>query len=404
MMGAQQMDYKRIAAIAAEKIDDAVALAQRMIRIRSLSGQEREMAELVQNTMVSLGYDEVTVDEAGNVIGLIRGTGGGKSIMFNCHFDTVDCGELSRWKHDPFAGDVADGMLWGLGASDTKGAFACQLVAAAALKQAGFKTKGDVYVVGVVHEESSGFGSTFLAPKLATDVVILGEASENQLKVGHRGRLQFDIHLKGQSVHASAPERGVNPHFTAARLLLAIESMQMKSDAFFGSSSAAPTLYVTDQTSSNVTPGEVTVSLDWRNIPAETDQDIRALLEKLLSQCLQPGITAEIELKMRDVVCYTGLKGRALAGEPSYATPPDDSDVLKAQAMLATGFGRDVNIELCRFATDGGHFRSRGSKVIIFAPSGEAFCHTSEDSVSIASMQEAILGNMLLALGLTEPE
>jgi acetylornithine deacetylase/succinyl-diaminopimelate desuccinylase-like protein len=260
--------------------------------------------------------------------------------------------------------------------------------------------RGDVYVVGVAHEESSGFGSTFLAPKLAADIVVLGEASDNQIKIGHRGRLQFDIHFKGESTHASAPSRGVNPHFSAARLLLALEKLPMKSDSFFGSSSVAPTLYTTDQTSSNVTPGEVVLSLDWRNIPNETEAEIQTLLRKLIDQSLQPGVTAEIELKMRDVTCYTGYKGRALAGEPSFSTPAQDPDVLSAQAMLEQAFQHDVKIDLCQFATDGGHFRSRGSKVIIFAPSEEKHCHTSEDSVSIDKMGKAVLGNMVLTLGL----
>jgi len=396
------MEYEKLAIIANAKLQDAIQLAQKMIRIRSLSGEEKEMAELVGATMQALSYDKITVDEAGNVIGLIKGTGGGRSIMFNCHLDTVDCGELSRWKHHPFAGDVSDGTLWGLGASDTKGAFACQIIAAAALKQAGLLPQGDVYVVGVVHEETSGFGSTFLAPKLSTDIVVLGEASDNQIKVGHRGRMQFDIHLEGKSTHASAPNRGINPHYSAARILLSLESLLLKSDSFFGVSSVAPTLYMTDQTSSNVTPGEVVLSLDWRNIPIETEEEIQGLLKELVNKCLQPGVLAEIELKMRDVTCYTGHKGRALAGEPSFATPPHDSDVLHAQAILEKAFQHEVEIDICQFATDGGHFRSRGSKVIIFSPSEEKYCHTSEDSVLIAKMEEAILGNMVLALGLSK--
>lgn len=101
---------------------------------------------------------------------------------------------------------------------------------------------------------------------------------------------------------------------------------------------------------------------------------------------------------MRDVGCYTGYKGVAPAGEPSFATPPDDPIVLAAQQALAAVFNREVSIGVCGFATDGGHFRAEGSKVIIFAPSEECYCHTTEDSVSIEKMREAILGNMALAL------
>lgn len=396
------MNYAQLAEIADKNLNAAVSLGQRMIQARSLSGREQDMADLVRTTMQALAYDEVTVDEAGNVIGVIRGTGHGKSVMFNCHLDTVDCGELSRWTHQPFAGDVSDGMLWGLGASDTKGAFACQIIAAAALKQEGLIPASDIYVVGVVHEETSGFGSTYLAPKLKTDVVILGEASDNQLKIGHRGRMQYDLHLRGVSTHASVPTRGVNPHFTAARVLLGLQSLPLKADPFFGVSSVAPTLYTTDNTSGNVTPGEVVLSLDWRNIPAESADDVRQQLQTLVDACLEPGISAELELKMRDVLCYTGFKGQGMAGEPSYAMPPDDPVVLQARAILEKALARPVAIDLCQFATDGGHFRVHGCQVYIFSPAEEKHCHTAEDSVSIAKMREAILGNMALALGLSQ--
>ena len=398
---ATQIDYSFLSALAEQKIGDAVGLAREMIRRPSLSGQEEDVAGFVAAKMKELNYDEVSVDEAGNVIGRIRGTVGGSKLMFNCHLDTVDFGERSRWLHDPFAGDVAEGFLWGLGASDTKGAFACQIVAMAALIESGIRPAGDVFVVGVVHEESSGFGSTYLAPLLKAETVIIGEATGNDLKIGHRGRLQFDIHLRGKSTHASAPDRGANPHYAAARLLLAVEHLQLMADDFFGASTVAPTLYITDQSSSNVTPGEVVVSIDCRNIPAESEADIRQKLSELLRVCLQPGVTADIELKMREVTCYTGKKGRALAGEPCFSTPPDDPTVLTAQKLLSTAFGREVNIGACQFATDGGHFRFQGSKVIIFSPAEEKHCHTSEDCVSVDKMREAILGNMVLALGLS---
>jgi putative selenium metabolism hydrolase len=395
------IDYSALSALADQKLSDAVGLAREMIRRPSLSGLEADVAEFVAAKMREMNYDEVRVDEAGNVIGLIKGCVGDSTLMFNCHLDTVDFGERSRWLHDPFSGDVEEGYLWGLGASDTKGAFACQIVAMAALVEAGMRPVGDVYVVGVVHEESSGFGSTYLAPRLKAGTVIIGEATGNDLKIGHRGRLQFDVHLKGKAAHASAPDRGINPHYSAARLVLAIECLQLKKDEFFGATTIAPTLYVTDQSSSNVTPGEVVVSLDCRNIPAESEAEIRLILEELLSGCLQPGVTADIELKMRDVTCYTGKTGRALAGEPCFATPADDPGVMQAQLLLSTAFGRDVKVGACQFATDGGHFRLQGSKVIIFSPAEEKHCHTSEDCVSIDKMREAILGNMVLALGLS---
>ncbi len=392
------MDIALLRELAASLVNPAVKMTQRMIQTPSVSGNEGGMAALTASYMRDLAFDSVTVDEAGNVIGCIKG-GGAKAIMFNCHLDTV-APSSSAWKYDPFAGTVADGRIWGLGASDTKGAFACQLVAVAALKKAGLVPPGDIWVVGVIHEETAGFGSIHLSQTLAPAIVVLGEATNNEIRIGHRGRCQFDITFRGKSAHASMPALGSNPHFAAARLILALENLQMKADPMFGTTSLAPTLYSTDQTSSNVTPGRVELSLDCRNIPGDSEASLLQRIRALVDDCLIPGVTADIEIKMRDLVCYNGFKGRAPAGEPSFVTSPDDADVVRAQAILQTAFDREVKVGMCGFATDGGHFRAKGSKVIVFAPSEEQHCHTVEDSISIDKMQEAILGNMALALGM----
>ena len=395
-----KMDIAQLRKLAEHEIELAVIMAQAMIRVPSISGTEADMAALTQQYMRELGFDEVTVDEAGNVLGLMRGHGKGRSIMFNCHLDTVAAGDESVWRYPPFSGVVADGRVWGLGASDTKGAFACQIVAVAALKKAGLLPAGNVWVVGVVHEETAGFGSIHLAQGLQADTVILGEASNNQLNIGHRGRIQYNINYTGKSTHASVPERGSNPHFAAARMILAIENLKLGSDPLFGSTSFAPTLYMTDQTSSNVTPGKLTLAVDCRNIPDESEEFILGELNKLVCKNLGPGVTAEIIVHMRDVVCYNSFRGKAPAGEPSFVTPAEEEIVQLAHKTLETALGHAVEVGMCGFATDGGHFRATGSKVLVFAPSEERHCHTSEDSVSISKMQEAILGNMSLAIEL----
>ena len=386
--------------LAEQELALAVTMTQEMIRVPSISGDEAAMAELTQKYMHELGYDEVSVDAVGNVLGLMRGTGSGSSVMFNCHLDTVAAGDPSVWKYPPYDGVVAEDRVWGLGASDTKGAFACQIVAVAALKKAGLLPAGDIWVAGVVCEETAAFGSIYLSKQLKVDSVILGEASNNQLNIGHRGRILYHVNYTGKSTHASVPEHGSNPHFAAARMILALEKLKLGTDPLFGSSSFAPTLYSTDQTSSNVTPGKVKLSIDCRNIPTESEGYILGQLTELARQNLTPGVTAEIIVELYDVVCYNGYRGKAPAGEPSFVTPADDDAVLRAHKALESAMGHPVEVGMCGFATDGGHFRSQGSKVMVFAPAEERHCHTREDSISIAKMQAAIAGNMALAIEL----
>ncbi|MDR1832547.1 MAG: M20/M25/M40 family metallo-hydrolase, partial [Fusobacteriaceae bacterium] len=171
---------EKMYALADKYYDDIVGTAQEMLRIKSTSGEEGELARYTADKMKELGYDDVNIDAAGNVLGCVRGTGGGKSLMLNCHLDTVEEGDEALWKYGPRSGALAEGKLWGRGASDTKGPFAIQVWVPAILKKEGLLPKGDLWVTGVVHEETSGLGATAMVKDgFHTDFAISGEATEN---------------------------------------------------------------------------------------------------------------------------------------------------------------------------------------------------------------------------------
>ncbi|MDZ4702124.1 MAG: hypothetical protein SH809_20605, partial [Rhodothermales bacterium] len=86
---------------------------QRLIQTPGLPGEERAVAGLVAAEMERLGYDEVGIDEAGNVIGKIAGRGAAPAMMLNTHLDHVDVGDPDRWPHPPFGGEIHDGRVWG---------------------------------------------------------------------------------------------------------------------------------------------------------------------------------------------------------------------------------------------------------------------------------------------------
>jgi acetylornithine deacetylase/succinyl-diaminopimelate desuccinylase-like protein len=143
--------------------DEIIQTASEMIQINSQSTQEGDLAQYVMKKMKDLGYDEVVVDAYGSVFGTVKGTGGGSSVMLNCHLDVVDEGDVSKWKYPPYSGTIAEGRIWGRGASDTKGTFAIQIYTPIMLKRAGLLPKGDIVVAGVVCEEIAGFGAMMQA-------------------------------------------------------------------------------------------------------------------------------------------------------------------------------------------------------------------------------------------------
>ncbi len=392
---------------AAERGQDAmIEFAQRLMRTPSLSGQERAVADLVLAEMQALGYDEAWRDEAGNVIGRIRATtpGGPRHrIMFNTHMDHVDVGDPAAWPYPPYDATIADGALWGRGASDLKGPLACQVHAIAALKQGSRPIPNDLYVTAVVQEEVGGLGARQLAPAVPCDYCILGEPTTNRIMHGHRGRVELAVVFRGRSVHASVPGTGINPLYALARFLQGLEVSPMVEDPAnpgLGPSSVAPTLLGTDQTSSNVIPAEVSLVLDWRNVPSETEEAIVHKLQGLLDRSLIPGAQGRVTPTPRVLTSYTGVTVSQGAVSPSFGTPADHPLVVDAHRSLSAALGRDIPVGLWPFATDGGHFVAAGATCIGFSPAWEEVIHTVDERISLALMVEAFAGYQALALEL----
>ncbi|MBX6341734.1 MAG: M20/M25/M40 family metallo-hydrolase [Thermomicrobiaceae bacterium] len=350
--------------------------------------------------MEGLGYDDVWVDDVGNVIGVYRGSGGGRTVQFNAHLDHVDAGDPALWPRPPFAGAIEGDVLYGRGASDVKGALAPQVYLVPVLRAAGLRPAGDVYVVGVVLEEVGGFGTAFLCETLPTDAAVLAEATGNQLRRGHRGRVPLEVTFVGRSVHASVPEAGANPHFALARFLTRLESLPMTPSATFGRSTVAPTLIRTDQTSANVTPGAITLTLDWRSVPGEEASEVAAWVRALAEESAGEGIAARVEVVERSVRSYTGREAE-MPPTRGFEVPLDHPVLRAAAVALEAALARPVEIGVWGFATDGGHLMHHGIPTIGFSPCEERYAHTVHDQVSLPLMREALVGNAALALALT---
>src|SRR4051812_21826075 len=232
------MRDEELRALAEAGRDEMIEFARRLIRTPSLPGYEGAVAGLVAEEMRRLGYDKVWRDRAGNVVGLMQATPGAaeevgrpkRSIMFNTHMDHVDVGDESKWPYPPYSATVADGAIWGRGASDLKGPLACQVHAIAALKRLGKPLPNDCYVSAVVQEEVGGLGAIELAETVQTDYAVLGEPTTNRLMRGHRGRVELEVLFRGRSVHASVPQNGINPLYSLARFLQGLEMLPMVKD------------------------------------------------------------------------------------------------------------------------------------------------------------------------------
>ncbi|CAN5761767.1 YgeY family selenium metabolism-linked hydrolase [soil metagenome] len=394
-------DNRLIETAAASQSAAMVDFAQRLIRTESPSGQEEAAATLVKRELERIGVDDTWIDGAGNVVAVVRGASGGRSMHFNTHLDHVSAGDLSLWRDPPFDAVMRDDVIYGRGASDVKGAMAAQVHGIAVIRELGWVPPGDVYFAGVVLEEVGGFGSEFFAKQIPTEIAVIGEATGNKLRIGHRGRVYVQVSFIGVSAHASAPERAVNPHFGAARFLERFSAIPRASSELFGESSTSPTQMGTDQVSGNVTPGRIDLFIDWRNVPGEEPEAIRNAVasEARKVEADFPGLTTEVSIETRAVRTYTGLDA-VMPSTRGFATSTDSAVVQTAVLALGQLFGRSIDVGTWTFATDGGHLAAAGIECIGFAPGSETHAHTIHDQISISHMIDALAGNVTLAMTL----
>ena len=209
--------------LAAIREEEIVAMATDVINIPSPTGEELRMAEYMQSTLQQLGltvtWQEVEESRA-NVVARWTGSGGGKNLMFNGHMDTSNTGRedfLTGIGYKPQA-VVKDGVIYGLGIYNMKGALVCYTHAVKALQRAGVKLKGDVIVAAVAGEiektqwgeykgkeyRGYGFGTHYLVNHgVLPDMCILGEPTDMRVVLEHFGSMWVRISCTGIYVHTA---------------------------------------------------------------------------------------------------------------------------------------------------------------------------------------------------------
>jgi succinyl-diaminopimelate desuccinylase len=369
--------------------ENALSFAQDLIRIPSLSGREGEVARRILLEMEALGYDETRIDEVGNVIGVVKGTGGGPPVMLNCHTDVVAEGDHETWEHPPFRGAVAEGFLHGRGAMDIKGPLALQTYAAAALRGS---AQGDVIVAHTVFEERGGWGMEHLMASgtVRPSAVIIGEATEGDVTTGHRGRGELEIVLTGLAGHASAPDRARNALDLVPPVLQALVQLSelQEADPILGRASLVPTQMDIFPESRNVIPDRVVVVVDWRVLPGSTDQELENQIREVLDlhiPHIPEGMGVEVRTAREWQETYTGIRELRNLFTPGFLMPEDHPAVVAAaRAVGRREGGGPARVRPWTFATDGGWSCGVfGVPTVGFAPGEERFAHTNRERLDL---------------------
>jgi len=384
-------------ALVKSRRDEIVGLCREMVRIPSPSGNEGRLAEFILGAMRRLDYDEAWMDGAGNVIGIVRG-GDGPRTMFNGHMDIVDAGNPADWAFPPFAGEVHDGHIWGRGSADMKGGLAAMLSAAGLFKAWGREPRGDVIVTAAGMEEVGGWGSHLMvqegAPGAGRGVV--GEPTGLRLLRGHRGRIILKAYIQGRSMHGSNVNYAANPLLSLARFIDKIPALSSALAGRLSYLTIAPTALAVPPTGANVTPAEVTQTLDVRVGPDVDTEKIRRELDRHLQDSLGDECSGGVEIARQALRTHTGIDLAVDDLVPGYEVPADHPWAQEAEAVLRAALGRDPLGPLALYTTDACHLGRAGIPTLLFGPGDIAVAHTTRERLPIEQLLESVVAYMAL--------
>ena len=374
-----------------EREEQVISLCQKLIQQKSYSGEESGVVGVLSENMKQMGFDEVTVDKYGNIIGCIKGNRPGKKVLFDGHIDTVPVTEEAEWLYPPFAAEIHDGKIYGRGTSDMKGAVAAMTCAASNYaKDTGKDFAGEIYVAGVVHEECfEGVAAREINKSVRPDYVVIGEASQLNLKIGQRGRAEIVIETFGKPCHSANPEKGINAVYKMAKVIGAIRTLVPTHHPVLGDG----ILELTDIKSApypgaSVVPEYCRATYDRRLLVGETKESvpepINGLLEKLMAE------DSELKVKASYAVgrerCHTGNE---IEGEwffPGWLYDKDD-DFVQAVYTKLTDKGFTPEITQYNFCTNGSHYAGEAKiKTFGLGPSRENLAHTLNEYVEIEQL------------------
>lgn len=392
-----------MATLSAADFDGLARLAQELVRTPSLPGREDRVAALLADAMRESGFHRVWTDRAGNVVGHLEGKGAGPALLFDGHMDTVDVGDLAGWQHDPFEGWIEDGILYGRGAVDMKGALAAMVYAVKLLVAEKAPLNGDIYVAFVVQEEPcEGVAVRHLIEEynLRPNMVVLGEPTNLGVYLGQRGRVELKVTTYGKAGHASMPQGGVNAISSAARLIFGIEllGLQLHTDPQMGQGSIAVTQIKSCADSLNSIPDLCELIIDRRLTLGETEARAIAEIQGIINR---ERIRAEVSAPQYEMVTYTGYARSGRKYFPPWFLPEDDSMARRAVRAVERVLGARPRTGIWPFSTDGAYtMGTAGIPTIGFGPGEERLAHSTNEHVRLVDVAAAALGYTQLAIEL----
>lgn len=333
-----------------------------------------------------------------NVVAILKGTGGGKSIILNGHIDVVPVGDERNWKHDPYSGRIECGRLYGRGSTDMKGGTAALLMAIESIIATGTKLKGDVIFQSVIEEESGGAGT--LAAVLRgyqADGAIIPEPTNMKVFPKQQGSMWFRITVKGRAAHGGTRYEGVN---AIEKAMIVIERLQQLEKE--RNSKIKDPLFEKISIPIPINIGKIH-SGDWpSSVPdlaiiegrmGVSPEETIAAAQQVMEACLQE-LNSQEEWFQENPLQIEWFGGRWLPGNLN-----SDHPLMKSLSESFVAIkGVEPVIEASPWGTDGGILSTvGGTPVVVFGP---GVTETAHDANEYIVLEDLFAASEVIALTL----
>ncbi|QFQ31943.1 succinyl-diaminopimelate desuccinylase [Buchnera aphidicola] len=270
-------------------------LSKKLIRIPSISPKDLGCQDIIINFLSKLGFKikEININDTKN-FWATRGLG--KTLTFAGHTDVVPPGEYKHWNNNPFDPIVKNGVLFGRGASDMKGALAAMLIASKRFIEKYSNHKGRLSFLITSDEESSAIDGTtkivdyLIAKKEVIDYCIIGEPTSinkigDCIKNGRRGSLTADLEILGIQGHIAYPHLADNPIHKGLPIILKLLSMSLdQGNTFFSPTSINVSNIHAGNGNSNIIPASLLIQFNFRFSNEVSENQIKLKFIEILEK------------------------------------------------------------------------------------------------------------------------
>jgi acetylornithine deacetylase len=308
-----------------------------------------------------------------NVVGILKGSGGGRSIILNGHTDTVG---LDKMTIDPLDPVLRDGRVYGRGSLDMKGGLAAAIAAVRAIA-AGDRLRGDIILACVADEEYASIGTEALIEEYTADAAIVCEPSALGLGIAHKGFAWATIDVHGLAAHGSKPELGIDAIVKAGKFLVALEALGEKLAArahpLLGPASVHASL-IEGGSELSTYPDHCRIKIERRTLPGEDRETVAAELAALVA-----GLAAsDKQFKADWDIFFHRHPFETAPDAPIAAAVSRAGELVLGAAPRPMGFSGWLDSALLAAA---------GIPTVIFGPAGEGL-HAASEHVEFQSVAD----------------